>query len=66
MKIYDNTENFPYDSLQNKDFLNKIRTSPEHSIYPITKMNLDSLESVLSTRKQAITKEFIIIKIISK
>ncbi|WP_299177384.1 hypothetical protein, partial [uncultured Chryseobacterium sp.] len=50
-EIYGNTENFPYDSLQNKDFLNNIRISPEYSIYPITKMNLDSLESVLSTRK---------------
>lgn len=48
--ITGNTKSFSYKDLQDKDFLKKIKQDPAYNFYPKVKLDLDSLENVLSTK----------------
>ncbi|MDR2084295.1 MAG: hypothetical protein LBP67_04805 [Bacteroidales bacterium] len=49
--IKSNTKSFSYKDLSDNDFLYSIKSNPEYNFYPKVKINLDSLEASLSTRK---------------
>ncbi|WP_295939675.1 S41 family peptidase [uncultured Alistipes sp.] len=46
-----NTKTFAYKDLSDEAFLRKIKSDPAYNFYPRAKMDLDSLETALSTRK---------------